>query len=81
MHLKQRIKSRHGHISNTESMGLLENLLHEGLQGVFLAHLSEVNNDPKLPQSAAEKLLASQTVCNPDLFIGTQYHPGRVLYI
>jgi phosphoribosyl 1,2-cyclic phosphodiesterase len=80
-HLKQRIKSRHGHISNTESMGLLENLLHEGLQGVFLAHLSETNNDPKLPQVAAEKLLGSQTICSPDLFIGTQYHPGRVLYI
>ena len=80
-HLKQRIRSRHGHISNTESMDLLENLLHEGLQGVFLAHLSEVNNDPKLPQLAAEKLLASQTICNPALFIGTQYHPGRVLCI
>lgn len=80
-HLKQRIKSRHGHISNTESVNLLEELLHEGLQGVFLAHLSEVNNDPQLPQIAAEKLLAGQTVCSPDLFIGTQYHPGRVLNI
>ncbi len=80
-HLKQRIKSRHGHISNTESVNLLEELLHEGLQGVFLAHLSEVNNDPKLPQLAAEKLLGSQTVCSPELLIGTQYHPGRVLNI
>jgi phosphoribosyl 1,2-cyclic phosphodiesterase len=80
-HLKQRIKSRHGHISNAESMGLLESLLHEGLEGVFLAHLSEVNNDPELPRSAAEKLLQNQTLCNPDLFIGNQYHPGKLFTI
>ena len=80
-HLKQRIKSRHGHISNTESMGLLEELLHEGLQGVFLAHLSEVNNDPKLPQIAAENLLRGQTICSPHLFIGTQHQPGRLFEI
>lgn len=80
-HLKQRIKSRHGHISNTESMGLLEELLHDRLEGVFLAHLSEVNNDPKLPQSAAERLLAGQNRCSPELFIGDQYHPGRLFEI
>jgi phosphoribosyl 1,2-cyclic phosphodiesterase len=80
-HLKQRIKSRHGHISNTESVGLLESLLHDGLEGVFLAHLSEVNNDPELPRRAAEKLLQSQNVCNPDLFIGNQYIPSAVMEI
>jgi phosphoribosyl 1,2-cyclic phosphodiesterase len=80
-HLKQRIKSRHGHISNTESVGLLESLLHDGLEGVFLAHLSEVNNDPELPRRAAEKLLQNQTVCNPDLFIGNQYIPSAVMEI
>lgn len=80
-HLKQRIKSRHGHISNTESMGLLGNLLHEGLQGVFLAHLSEVNNDPKLPKSAAEKLLAGQNICQPALQIGNQYLASAMLEI
>jgi phosphoribosyl 1,2-cyclic phosphodiesterase len=80
-HLKQRIKSRHGHISNTESVGLLEELLHERLEGVFLAHLSEVNNDPKLPQAAAEKLLASQNCCAPRLCIGDQYQPSSMLAI
>lgn len=80
-HLKQRIKSRHGHISNNESIGLLEELLHDRLEGVFLAHLSEVNNDPKLPQSAAERLLAGQNCCSPLLCIGDQYHPSRMLAI
>jgi len=80
-HLKQRIRSRHGHISNNESMGLLEELLHERLEGVFLAHLSETNNDPQLPRSAAEKLLASQNRCSPALFIGNQYLPSSLLQI
>ncbi len=80
-HLKQRIKSRHGHISNNESISLLEELLHDHLEGVFLAHLSEVNNDPILPQGAAEKLLANQNLCRPQLFIGNQYQPSSMLVI
>jgi len=80
-HLKQRIKSRHGHISNNESISLLRELLHERLEGVFLAHLSEVNNNPRLPQIAADNLLAGQNCCNPELFIGEQYQPGRLFEI
>jgi phosphoribosyl 1,2-cyclic phosphodiesterase len=80
-HLKQRIKSRHGHISNTESVQLLEELLHDQLEGVFLAHLSEINNDPRLPQSAATTLLEGQNCCAPQLFIGNQYQPSSVLQI
>jgi len=80
-HLKQRIKSRHGHISNTESMQLLEDILHDRLAGVFLAHLSETNNDPQLPQAAAVRLLGSQNCCSPALFIGNQYAPSGMLQI
>lgn len=80
-HLKQRIKSRHGHISNNESNQLLGELLHNGLEGVFLAHLSEVNNDPRLAKDAAAMLLAGQNVCSPRLFIGDQYRPSELLEI
>lgn len=80
-HLKQRIKSKHGHISNNESISLLDALLHEGLEAVYLAHLSETNNDPKLPKSAAESLLAKQNLCNPQLFIADQYIPSSLLAI
>jgi len=80
-HLKQRIKSRHGHISNSESIGLLEELLHERLEGVFLAHLSETNNDPRLPQAAAEKLLAGQNCCSPHLCIAEQHQPSTMFFI
>lgn len=45
--LKQRIRSRVGHLSNTDSSTLLGELLHDRLQHVILAHLSEVNNTPE----------------------------------
>lgn len=80
-HLKQRIKSRHGHISNNESVGLLEELLHDRLEGVFLAHLSETNNNPELPRCVTEKLLASQNCCRPHLCVADQYHPSTMLVI
>jgi phosphoribosyl 1,2-cyclic phosphodiesterase len=44
--LKQRIRSRNGHLSNEVSSRVLSELLHPGLQSVILAHLSEVNNCP-----------------------------------
>lgn len=46
--LKQRIRSRHGHLSNSEACELLEELHHSDLKAVVFAHLSEVNNTPAL---------------------------------
>ena len=45
--LKQRIRSRHGHLSNAQTCALLPRLYHEDLKIVILAHLSEINNHPK----------------------------------
>lgn len=46
-YLKQRIKGKMGHLSNAECAGLLDDVYHDGLQGVVLAHLSEINNNPE----------------------------------
>lgn len=51
--LKQRIKSRLGHLSNGDAARLLESLIHDGLRYVVLAHLSESNNTPKKALEAA----------------------------
>jgi phosphoribosyl 1,2-cyclic phosphodiesterase len=80
-HLKQRIKSRQGHLANSESAQLLEQLLHEGLEGVLLAHLSETNNDPVLARTLATGVLAAQTVCAPALLVGSQQQPSDVLHL
>lgn len=45
--LKQRIQSRLGHLSNTESRLLLCDVAHADLEHVILAHLSETNNTPE----------------------------------
>lgn len=71
-HLKQRISSRHGHLSNTEAAELLGSLLWEGTDAVFLAHLSETNNDPQLARCNARAVLDNQNRCAPHLYVGTQ---------
>lgn len=69
-HLKQRIKSRHGHLSNNDAADLLDELLHENLDALFLAHLSETNNHPDLVVETVTRLIASRNICNPKLYIG-----------
>ena len=79
--LKQRIKSRHGHISNEESLELLHELAHEGLEALVMAHLSEVNNHPDHVVKTTESFLRNQNVCSPRIVIGDQYKASAVLEI
>jgi phosphoribosyl 1,2-cyclic phosphodiesterase len=55
-HLKQRVNGRSGHLSNRDSRILLEEIQHDQLQHVILAHLSETNNTPE--KAMAEVCLA-----------------------
>lgn len=80
-HLKQRIKSRHGHLSNRDSAALLDDIAHGDLAGVLLAHLSEVNNDPQLALDVARSLFATRTTCAPRLIVGDQYRVSDVLTV
>jgi phosphoribosyl 1,2-cyclic phosphodiesterase len=75
-HLKQRIRSNHGHLSNEAAAQLLSELVWGGLEGVFLAHLSETNNCPQLAEQSARLVLAAQNCCNPQILIGTQAQPS-----
>ncbi len=69
--LKQRIRSRHGHLSNIESCSLLEQICWPGLEAVFLAHLSEENNCPKLAKQSFVDLMQT---CGQDveIIVGSQ---------
>jgi phosphoribosyl 1,2-cyclic phosphodiesterase len=77
--LKQRIKSRHGHISNDESLELLHELAHEGLEALVMAHLSEVNNHPEHVIRTTQAFLNDQNICAPQIVIGDQYHASAVM--
>lgn len=57
--VKQRILSRHGHLSNDEMAELMSAVASKRTQKVFLAHLSSTNNRPDLALSACRRGLAA----------------------
>jgi phosphoribosyl 1,2-cyclic phosphodiesterase len=58
--LKQRIGGKSGHLSNLQSSQLLRDVLHDELEDVVLAHLSEINNHPDLARLTAQDSLGSK---------------------
>ena len=46
--LQQRIRSHEGHLANVDAAGFLVDLIHDGLEHVVLAHISETNNSHEL---------------------------------
>lgn len=70
--LKQRIQSRHGHLSNRAAAELLQQLAWHGLEAVFLAHLSDENNHPDKARQEIEQSLAGVAGCNPQIYLGRQ---------
>jgi phosphoribosyl 1,2-cyclic phosphodiesterase len=75
--LKQRIRSRHGHLSNDDTFQLLDELLHERLRAVVFAHLSETNNHPDIIAQAYRALLTREEWRGVRFDIGDQNHPGQ----
>lgn len=55
--LKQRVRSRHGHLANEVAAALAAELYHRDLRHLVLAHLSETNNHPDLALKAAREAL------------------------
>jgi phosphoribosyl 1,2-cyclic phosphodiesterase len=74
--LKKRIAGPQGHLSNEESAQLVQALVHDHLNLIIAAHLSERNNRPPL----AQNILAMATGCQPDEIevadplMGTPWH-------
>jgi len=71
-HLKARILSRVGHLSNEAMAELLGRVLSPRLQHLVLAHLSESNNHPELARVAATFALAGTAT---RLWVATQREP------
>jgi phosphoribosyl 1,2-cyclic phosphodiesterase len=60
-HVKQRVMSRHGHLSNMATAGFLTEDFDGAAQVLVLAHLSETNNHPEIARLTAEQALAERT--------------------
>jgi phosphoribosyl 1,2-cyclic phosphodiesterase len=78
--LKQRVRSRHGHLSNQEGAALLGKLHHDELREVVLAHLSETNNTPELAKAESEAALA-RLESRANLWLASQDQPSLVIEI
>lgn len=79
--IKQRIMSRHGHLSNAAAAGVIAELLEGGLRRAVLGHLSRDCNSPELAigtvrervgQGALELYCASQGEVSPRFFVDAQ---------
>jgi phosphoribosyl 1,2-cyclic phosphodiesterase len=57
--IKQRIRSRTGHLSNESTKQLLSEVLHDELRHVILSHLSETNNTPQKALSVVGQALTN----------------------
>ena len=73
--LKQRIRSRHGHLSNTQAGQLLEETGWSGLEALFLAHLSEENNCTGLVSQLFHQLVRDKGY-QTQIMIGYQSVPS-----
>lgn len=78
--LKQRIKSRNGHLSNESSGDLLREITHDKLCHVVLAHLSETNNAPEIALQTVEKVLDG-VECPFELHVASQHQCSGVLVL
>jgi phosphoribosyl 1,2-cyclic phosphodiesterase len=64
--LQQRVRSSHGHLANEDAASFLQSLLHDKLQYIILAHLSETNNTRDLALKSAKAVLTPEqcgTLC------------------
>jgi phosphoribosyl 1,2-cyclic phosphodiesterase len=76
MHLKRRVDSRVGHLSNSDSGEFLNLLVELGkLKGAILAHLSEKNNTP---EKALETVLSKLKTKIP-VMVASQHEPSEII--
>lgn len=69
--LKNRVKSRNGHLSNGEAAKLIKEVANERLKKVYLLHISGDNNTPELAYNTVKELLDREKI-NVDLEVVTE---------
>ncbi len=75
-HLKKRISSDEGHLSNTQALELFMNYRSKDLRLLILSHLSKNNNNPKL----VEKIFSEQAG-NTRIVVASRYKESPVFCV
>jgi phosphoribosyl 1,2-cyclic phosphodiesterase len=77
-YVKQRVMSRHGHLSNRTTAEFLTQDFDGVAQVLVLAHLSENNNHPEIARMTAAEALQSRTHGTPELHLASQTTPTPI---
>ena len=77
-HVKQRIQSRRGHLSNEASRDLLGEVSHSALSHVILAHISETNNTPEKAASMVGEAISGNHI---ELRVASQHVAGELIHL
>jgi len=78
-HVKQRVMSRQGHLSNNATADFLSEEFDGTAQVLVLAHLSETNNHPEIARLSAEQALAQRARLRfTKLHLASQTRPTEV---
>ena len=75
-HLKMRILSDHGHLSNADCAAFAAELARDGAKRFLLAHLSEENNDPSLALSEVRAAIGDESVT---VGVADRHEPTRLI--
>ncbi len=77
--LKQRILSRHGHLSNEAAADCVSEIMTDDLRHLYLGHLSRDCNKPELAQRVMSKRLETLTAPHVQLHLTSQAVPCPTL--
>lgn len=73
--LKQRVRSRFGHLSNQETKELVAQIIHPGLKRIILGHISEKNNTHDMALGTVSEAIRGRNI---DISSAFQNTPSEV---
>ncbi|MGW8208145.1 MAG: MBL fold metallo-hydrolase, partial [Syntrophobacteria bacterium] len=73
--VKQRIRSRFGHLSNEQSVKVLSQVFSENLQEVIFAHVSETNNSSEMVLKTFASMVPLHMRDRLRINLACQHHP------
>lgn len=79
--LKQRIAGNNGHLSNRQTAEALESVYHHKLKYVFLAHLSQENNNPDIALKTVNEYLHAKVDHKARVMLTDQRICTRVIHL
>src|SRR5262249_45713819 len=77
--LKQRILSRHGHLSNEAAADAVEQIMSTNLRHLYLGHLSRECNRPEIAQRVVGERLQKMKADHVTLALASQNAPSATL--